>query len=144
MLQNCHRGLSSGCHRLGWYWAARFCFCWLCSQQIWMQVPQLPLGQIPHIQKYHLAKKGKITQFLQDRENLGRYLYFYVCIWVLNLCECVWVSICDLSKNVEYEYFKYSNKNLNLCPLTSIHTGKISLILISKFYMIWIWFCLFI
>lgn len=38
-----------------------------------------PIGPRFHIQKYHLAKKGKITQFLQDRENLGRYLYFYVC-----------------------------------------------------------------
>lgn len=80
-----------------------------------MQVPQLPLGQIPHIQKYHLAKKGKITQFLQDGENLYFfYLYFYVCIWVLNLCECVRVYVICLrmwsmnTSNIQIKFLIYA------------------------------------
>lgn len=102
MLQNCHRGLSSGCHKWEWYWATKFCFCWLCSQQIWMQVPQLPLGQTPHIQKYHLAKKGIITRFLQDRENVGSFLYFYVGMCAL-VCVCVWFQYTEFCAYLFYE-----------------------------------------
>lgn len=56
MLQNCHRDLSFVCRMLMWCLAEEFCFCWLCSQQIWRLILLLPLDQIPHTQKCLLVQ----------------------------------------------------------------------------------------